>query len=110
MPLPDGVPVCSDCGGRVRPHVIWFGESLDAVTLNRAFAAAREAKTVLVIGTSNLVTPAAYLPLAAKEAGARLVEINPEPTPLTDHADEFIAGKAGEELPRWWLRNRPGVV
>jgi NAD-dependent deacetylase len=48
--------------------------------------------TVLVIGTSGLVTPAAYIPHAAKEVGARLIEINPEPTPLTDHADEAIMG------------------
>ncbi len=110
VPLPEGVPVCSDCGGGLRPHVVWFGESLDAVTLNRAFTAARAARTVLVVGTSGLVTPAAYIPLAGKEAGARLVEINPERTPLSDHADEFIAGKAAEALPEWWGRNGGGSV
>jgi NAD-dependent deacetylase len=53
-----------------------------------------------VIGTSAIVYPAAALPEIAKSAGAYLLEINPERTPLSDMADEFITGKAGEVLPR----------
>ena len=55
---------------------------------------------MFVVGTSALVQPAASLPLAALEAGAKLVEINPEPTPLTPYANFSFRGKAGEVLPK----------
>jgi len=110
VPLPDGGPLCSDCGQRVRPNIVWFGETLDATILNRAFTAARAAKTVIVVGTSGLVTPAAWIPLAGREAGARVVVVNAEPTPLSEFADEFVEGPAAEALPAWWGRNAGGLV
>ena len=58
-----------------------------------------EAKLMLVAGTSSLVYPAAALPQIAQSAGAYIVEINPEPTPLTSYANEWLAGPAGEILP-----------
>jgi NAD-dependent deacetylase len=55
---------------------------------------------MFVIGTSAVVQPAASLPLAAAKAGAKVVEINPDSTPLTSYADFSIKGKAGEILPK----------
>lgn len=94
-PLP---PRCS-CGALLRPGVVWFGELLPESALEAARTAARRAKLMLVIGTSALVDPAASLPLIAHAAGAYLVEINPEKTPLSSIADERIAGPAGQVLP-----------
>lgn len=98
-PLPQLPPVCPSCGATLRPHVVWFGESLDPAVLERAFRLSESCQAMLVIGTSSVVQPAASLPLAAARAGAKIVEINPEPTPLTPHADVFLAGRSGEILP-----------
>lgn len=96
----DQPPFCAACGGPVRPSVVWFGESLP----RRALAAAQDAlidcDLLLVVGTSGLVYPAAQLPSIAKRAGARVIEINPQPGPLSSLADICLRGPSGEILPR----------
>jgi NAD-dependent deacetylase len=96
-PLP---PLCPDCGAMLRPHVVWFGESLDQEVIQQAFSLSTGCDLMFVVGTSAVVHPAASLPLAALEAGAAVVEINPEPTPLTMHVEFSFRGKAGDILPR----------
>lgn len=100
--LPDedleSVPEC-ECGGKIRPDVVWFGEMLPQDVIRRAFEAAERSVLFFSIGTSALVQPAASLPIAAKRSGAYLVEINVEPTMLTSLTDEFFEGKSGEILP-----------
>lgn len=92
------LPQKCDCGGYIRPDVVWFGESLDKEVLGNAFLKSQEAEIVFVLGTSGIVQPAASLPFAAKESGAYIVEINLERTPISAVADEFIPGKAGEVM------------
>jgi NAD-dependent deacetylase len=93
-------PVCPSCGAPLRPDVVWFGEMLPPGALDAASEAARGADLFLSVGTSGLVYPAAALPYEALESGAALVEINPEGTPLTPHADYALRGPAGDVLPR----------
>jgi NAD-dependent deacetylase len=93
-------PVCLSCGAPLRPDVVWFGEMLPPGALDAASEAARGADLFLSVGTSGLVYPAAALPYEALESGATIVEINPEETPLTSHADYALRGAAGEVLPR----------
>ena len=93
------MPPRCECGALLRPAVVWFGEPLPMEILEAAEEAARSAKLMLVAGTSSLVYPAAALPQIARSAGAYIVEINPEPTPLSPHANERLPGKAGEILP-----------
>jgi len=92
-------PKCH-CGSLVRPDVVWFGEALDPTNLSDSFAAAEGADVFLVIGTSGLVQPAASFPLAAKRSGAKLIEVNPERTPLSRDADIFLEGASGVILPK----------
>jgi len=92
-------PKCPKCSGDMRPGVVLFGEALPSDTLVNAQEAAATSEVFISIGTSALVEPAASLPYIAKGNGAYLVEINMERTPLSDHADEVILGKAGEILP-----------
>lgn len=99
VPLPALPPRCP-CGALLRPGVVWFGEMLPAETLRAACEAAHRAQVFLVVGTSAVVHPAASLPLAAREAGARLIEVNLEPTPLTPAADASFFGPAGQLLPQ----------
>lgn len=90
---------CEECGNYLRPDVVLFGEMLPVGAFERAAMKARDVDICFVVGTSALVYPAAALPEIAKSAGAYTVEINPEPTPLSDLCDEVIQGKAGEVLP-----------
>lgn len=93
------LPTCKECGGLLRPNVVWFGESLDPVILHNAVEAARGSGVMLVIGTSALVQPAASLGLEARSSGAKVVEINLEPTGQSGYMDYTLHGKAGEIVP-----------
>ena len=102
MSLPEIPPRCLACGELLRPDVVWFGESLPSGVLEAAWAAAESCRLMLVIGTSAVVQPAASLPLVALRNGARLIEINPDETPLSAFAHEVLRGPAAEVLPCWW--------
>lgn len=91
-------PRCA-CGRRLRIDVVLFGEILPEEELNAAFRQLDDCRTLLLIGTSGVVYPAAGLPGYAKEKGAKIIEINPEPTALSAIADYRIAGNAAVVLP-----------
>lgn len=97
LPIP---PRCGACGGLLRPGVVWFGESLDPRVLDAAYQALSRAQVVLSVGTSAVVQPAASFGLMAQRAGAKLAEVNPDPTLLTPACDFVLPGRAGEVLPR----------
>ncbi|MGO1193561.1 MAG: SIR2 family NAD-dependent protein deacylase [Nesterenkonia sp.] len=98
---PESPPHCAECAhGMLRPNVVWFGEMLPAEAFEAASAAIRSADLVLVVGTSGIVQPAASLPLLALERGTSLVEVNPEPTELTEVMDYSLRGTSGELLPQ----------
>jgi NAD-dependent deacetylase len=93
-------PTCEVCGSILKPSVVFFGEPIPWEAQMRALEEARLCELMLVIGTSAVVYPAADLPRIAKSKGARVVEINLEPTVLTGViSDYLIEGKAGEVLP-----------
>jgi len=95
----NSVPVCFDCGGSLRPDVVLFGEMLPAGAFEAAAMKAEACELCLVVGTSAVVYPAASIPEIARAAGAYLVEVNPEVTPLSELCDEVLTGKAGEIIP-----------
>lgn len=97
----DEASTIPECPARhpMRPDIVWFGEMLPQKAMADAAHAAAAAKLFLVIGTSAIVYPAAAFPLIAKDAGAKLVEVNREATPLTELADISFRGKAAEVLP-----------
>jgi NAD-dependent deacetylase len=68
--------------------------------LDACFAETQRCDAMLLVGTSGAVNPAAQLPLLARERGARIIEVNPEPTQLTAAADVVVTGPSGEMLPR----------
>ncbi|MDQ7038860.1 MAG: NAD-dependent deacylase [Aquificota bacterium] len=98
VPLKEIPPRCGKCGGLLRPDVVWFGEPLPEDALRKAYDLSARAEVFLVIGTSATVYPAAELPLIAKRSGAKVIEINPEETPLTPFADLSIRKGASEGL------------
>lgn len=94
-----GPPPCPTGDGLLRPDVVWFGEPLPADAIDAAAKASKACDAFLSVGTSSVVYPAALLPQFALRSGAVVVEINPEPTPLTPKATFSLRGRAGEVLP-----------
>lgn len=93
-------PRCKVCGGTfLKPTVVLFGEPMPQAAVAKAFALAREADLVLVVGSSLVVYPAADVPLVALRSGARMIVINAEPTPFDELAEVVIHGRSGEVLP-----------
>ena len=83
----------------MRPHIIWFGEQLDDIDMEKSYAAVENSDVLLVIGTSGIVHPAASFAGIAKQNGAYVVEINLEETPVSENMDITILGKAKDILP-----------
>src|SRR6267143_6115058 len=96
IPIP---PRCPTCNGLLRPHIVWFGESLDPVDLERSFSAVRSCEVLLIVGTSGIVYPAASFASLAKEAGAFFAEVTLDPTPNTQVVDVAIQGRAKDIVP-----------
>ena len=83
-------PACPVCAKRLRPAVVWFGEALPVGAIEAAFAAAQRCDVLLVIGTSGVVQPAASLVDLAQVHGARIIEVNPNPSELSHLADVCV--------------------
>ena len=86
------------CGQFLRPDIVWFGDSLNRSTLTKAVDAISHCNLFVSIGTSAAVFPAARLPMHAIESGATLIEINPEPTPVSQQYQKHMRGPASEML------------
>lgn len=96
IPIP---PACRACGHLVRPHIVWFGESLAAEDLATSYEALESCEVLLIIGTSGLVYPAASFASVAKSSGAFVAEINLEDTPNSGLADVALKGRAKDIVP-----------
>ena len=94
------LPYCSVCGALLRPHIVWFGESLAAEHVQRSYEAVKSCDLLMIIGTSGIVYPAASFASIAKSAGAFVVEINLEPTPNSELVDVSIQGRAKDIVPQ----------
>ena len=98
-PLPKIPPHCA-CGGLLRPGVVWFGEPLPNGMMAEAEHAVSAANVVLVVGTSAVVYPAAGLIPLARQAGAKVIEVNLEETQFSSSVDAALRGPSGEILPQ----------
>jgi NAD-dependent deacetylase len=95
----DSLPRCARCGALLRPDVVWFGEPLDERVLGEAVDAAARADVCLVVGTSGIVHPAAGLASVTRDAGGRVIEVNPDSTPISAVAEITVRGRAAEAVP-----------
>jgi len=93
-------PKCSHCGGLLKPDFVFFGEPIPTEVYTKAFQYANMADVMLVIGTTGIVYPAAMIPIQAKKNGAKIIEINIEPSEYTTQGltDFFLQGKATEVM------------
>ena len=92
-------PACEQCGSNLRPGVVLFNEMLPSGAMESAAEAIEHADLVLVVGTSNMVYPAAMLPELATRAGIPVVEINPADTGLSRIATHSWRATAATALP-----------
>jgi NAD-dependent deacetylase len=99
VPIPI-LPTCDPCGALLRPHIVWFGESLDPADLRRCTETLQSCDLLLVIGTSGVVYPAAGFASVAKQAGATVVEINLDETPQSPLIDLALRGRAKDLVPQ----------
>jgi NAD-dependent deacetylase len=93
------LPTCRHCSTLLRPHIVWFGESLNSGDLDRCEEALGNCDLCLVIGTSGTVYPAAGFASVAKRHGAYVAEINLDPTPNSDLVDVTLRGRAKDIVP-----------
>ncbi len=96
LPIP---PRCPDCGGLLRPGVVWFGEAIPPEASDAATAATIRCRVFLVIGTAGAVYPAAGLVGLARSHGAYVAEFNLERSAVTASADLFVEGNAADTVP-----------
>ena len=100
MSDPPGLRDCPKCGARLRPAVVWFGESLPMDAWDQAEGVCSDCDVLLVIGTSAAVYPAAGLIALAKSAGAKIVIVNTQSSDASHLADYELIGKASEVVPQ----------
>ncbi len=92
---------CDRCNGLVKPDFIFFGEGIPPAAYEASLVAARKASLFLVIGTTGEIMPASQIPVIAKQNGAKIIEVNTEPSNYTHSVtDIFLQGKAGTVLPQ----------
>ncbi len=88
-------PLCPECKGLLKPDMVFFGEGIPEKVSRAAFSEAGEADCFLLIGTTGTVIPANQIPVLAKSNGARIIEINPDPSEYTSSiTDIFLQEKA----------------
>lgn len=92
------IPDCPQCQGMLKPDVVMFGEQLPHSVLEEASRRAMASDLCIVIGSTLVVYPAAYMPIYAVESGAKLVIINLGATPMDNRADVLIPARAGETM------------
>ncbi|UCD84564.1 MAG: NAD-dependent deacylase [Deltaproteobacteria bacterium] len=95
----EAIPRCLDCGGWMRPDIVFFGEGLPQDEWLHAQSEAQSCDLMMVIGTSGLIQPAASIPYLAKSGGATIAEITQERSPISPFVDYILLGKAGEIMP-----------
>ncbi|WP_198017691.1 NAD-dependent deacylase [Syntrophorhabdus aromaticivorans] len=107
VPLKSVPPKC-ECGAVLRPDVVWFGESIPSLALEKAFRVIEQCDTLIVVGTSGVVYPVASFPETVKNNGGFVIEVNVEPTPISAVADASLYGNSGDILPMLvkWLRRK----
>jgi NAD-dependent deacetylase len=94
------IPDCEECGGMLKPDAVLFGEALPQEVLAEASRRSSDCDLFIVVGSTLIIYPAAYMPVYAVRAGARLVIVNLSDTPLDAQADVLIRARAGEAMSR----------
>jgi NAD-dependent deacetylase len=93
------IPPKCDCGQILKPDIVFYGEQIPRAAILESQELIEESNFIIVVGTSATVVPASQIPVMVKRLGGKIIEINVEPTPLTDIADVSLFGSSSEKLP-----------
>jgi len=104
------IPECEGCGGMLKPDAVLFGEALPQEVLQEASQRSSDCDLFIVVGSTLVVYPAAYMPLYAVRGGARLIIVNLSDTPMDAQAAVLIRAKAGEAMSRIVERVREKIT
>jgi NAD-dependent deacetylase len=104
------IPECEGCGGMLKPDAVLFGEALPQEVLQEASQRSSDCDLFIVVGSTLVVYPAAYMPLYAVQGGARLIIVNLSDTPMDAQANVLIRAKAGEAMSRIVERVREKIT
>ncbi|MCL4534593.1 MAG: NAD-dependent deacylase [Bacteroidetes bacterium] len=94
------MPACEQCGGILKSATVAFGQAMPERETTEAETYSRACDVFIVVGSSLVVYPAAYMPRYAKQSGARVVLVNASETDFDHRADAIFHERAGEVLPR----------
>ncbi|MFC2002637.1 NAD-dependent deacetylase [Chloroflexota bacterium] len=102
------VPDCEACRGILKPSAVFFGEALPADVLMEATRHSQNCDLCIVVGSTLVIYPAAYMPMYAVSSGAKLVIINLSSTPMDNEAAVLIRAKAGEAMSKvlQWVKEK----
>jgi len=92
------IPECEQCQGMLKPDAVLFGEQLPAAVLQEASQRSSDCDLFIVVGSTLVVYPAAYMPIYAVRGGAKLIIVNLSDTPMDAEAAVLIRAKAGEAM------------
>ena len=92
------IPECEQCQGMLKPDAVLFGEQLPAAVLQEASRRSSDCDLFIVVGSTLVVYPAAYMPIYAVRGGAKLIIVNLSDTPMDAEAAVLIRAKAGEAM------------
>jgi len=92
------IPECEQCGGMLKPDAVLFGEALPQDVLQEASRRSSGSDLFIVVGSTLVVYPAAYMPIYAVRGGAKLIIVNLSDTPMDAQAAVLIRAKAGEAM------------
>jgi NAD-dependent deacetylase len=94
------IPDCEACHGLLKPAAVLFGEALPQDVLQEASRRAADSDLFIVVGSTLVVYPAAYMPQYAVQSGAKLIIVNLSDTPMDSQAAVLIRARAGEAMSR----------
>ncbi|XP_042321642.1 NAD-dependent protein deacylase sirtuin-5, mitochondrial [Sceloporus undulatus] len=104
------LPRCEECSGLLRPHVVWFGETLDSDILTEVEKELEICDLCLVVGTSSIVYPAAMFAPQVSARGVPVAEFNMQSTPATDRFRFHFPGPCGTTLPPALARHETEII
>ena len=86
--LSNDLPCCS-CGGVLKPDFVFYGEGIPPAAYQNSLEMAQNCDVMVIVGTAGQVMPACSMPLVAKQFGAKIIEVNPQPSAFTDSITDF---------------------
>ncbi len=91
-------PPCCSCGGVLKPNFVFYGEGIPPAAYQNSLALAQNCDVMIIVGTAGQVMPACSMPIVAKDFGAKIIEVNPQPSSFTDSITNYYFPQKATEF------------